>query len=95
MPDPPLQITHELVTRIHPLPVFPSAEEVLLALPEKARTKNLRYNCQLIEYKLDNPRIYPLVGCARLEHAHFKCTVVIDGGIEVVYIDRDHLIPQK
>jgi RNA polymerase sigma factor (sigma-70 family) len=76
-------------------PTFPSAEEVLLALPEKARTKNLRHDCQLIEYKLNEPKIYPLVGRARLEHAHFKCTAVTDDGIEVVYIDRDHLIPLK
>jgi len=77
------------------LETFPSAEEVLLALPEKTRTKNFRGNCQLVKYQLDDAKYYPLVGRARLEHAHFKCTVVTDDGTEVVYVNHARLIRQK
>jgi len=84
---------------IHPidahLETFPTAEEIVLALPEKTRTKNFRCNCLLLKYQLDDEKNYPLVGRARLEHAHFKCTVVTDDGTEVVYINHDHLILQK
>jgi RNA polymerase sigma factor (sigma-70 family) len=74
----------------------PTAEEILRALPAKARPKDARIQCELLNYKLDDARDYPGVGRARLVHVHFKCTVSTEGGgVEIVYIDRDHLIPQK
>jgi RNA polymerase sigma factor (sigma-70 family) len=60
--------------------------------------------------KTDPPRFFPLIGVARLHHCHWKCTVyyreVIETSspfllrlsrprVEVVYIDRNCLIPMK
>lgn len=74
----------------------PTAEEILRALPAKARPKDARIQCELLNCQLDAPKFYTLVGSARLAHVHFKCTVSTDGGgVEIVYIDRDHLISQK
>jgi RNA polymerase sigma factor (sigma-70 family) len=60
--------------------------------------------------RVDPPRFYPMVGIAQLRHCHWKCTVhfteTIKGElpfpygltrprVEVVYIDRDTLVPVK
>jgi hypothetical protein len=62
---------------------------------------------RLVE-KVDPPRSYPLVGEAQLHHCHWKCTVsyreVVESRypyplrttrprVEVVYIDKDYLVP--
>jgi len=62
---------------------------------------------ELIADYLDPPRHLPLVGPVQVHHAHWKCTVYFeeithvgypiphqirtDDGIEVLYIDKDHL----
>ena len=70
----------------------PSSEDILRRVPVRVRPKNARTQCELLKYQVDAPRYYPLVGPASLAHAHFKCTVFIDDRIEIVYLDRDHLI---
>ena len=62
---------------------------------------------ELIADYVDPVRFYPLVGPAQLHHAHYKCTVYFEevtqvgwpvphqikteNGMEVLYIDKDHL----
>ena len=62
---------------------------------------------ELIADYVDPPRVVPMVGPAQLHHAHYKCTVYFeeitqvgwpiphqiktDDGIEILYIDKDHL----
>jgi hypothetical protein len=62
---------------------------------------------ELIADYVDPVRHFPLVGPAQLHHAHYKCTVYfeevthvgwpiphqirIEDGIQVLYIDKDHL----
>jgi len=62
---------------------------------------------ELIADYVDPVRHYPLVGPAQLHHAHYKCTVYFEevthvgwpiphqvrteDGIQVLYIDKDHL----
>jgi RNA polymerase sigma factor (sigma-70 family) len=60
--------------------------------------------------QVDPPRFFPLVGKAELHHLHWKCTVyykeTVECGypyparttrprVEVVYIDKDYLVPTK
>lgn len=96
----------------------PSDDEVMQAL-EKARPvrggipllhEKQRNNVQIVKEKIadytDPPRFIPLIGMARLHHAHYKCTVyfserTINGwpvpytledkeSVEVLYIDHNH-----
>ena len=62
---------------------------------------------ELIADYVDPPRVMPLVGPVQLHHAHYKCTVYFEevthvgwpvphtiensNGMEVIYIDLDHL----
>jgi hypothetical protein len=62
---------------------------------------------ELLADYVDPPRVMPLVGPVQLHHAHYKCTVYFEeithvgwpipyqikneDGMEVLYIDRDHL----
>jgi len=95
----------------------PSDDEVMRALPHdpagglyflaETHRNNVRIVKELIVDRLDDPRVYPLVGPARLKHCHYKCTVYFDEvtrsywpvpftsedqSQEVVYIDKDYLI---
>ncbi len=95
----------------------PSDDEVMRALPDspaggfaflmETHRNNVRIVKELIVDRLDEPRVYPLVGPARLKHCHYKCTVYYDKVMrsywpipfthndqtqEVVYIDKDYLI---
>jgi hypothetical protein len=60
--------------------------------------------------QVDEPRFFPLVGTASLHHQHWKCTVryteTVEYGYpfparakrprtEVVYIDKDYLVPTR
>jgi hypothetical protein len=60
--------------------------------------------------QVDRPRFFPLVGEAELHHCHWKCTVYSNETVEssypyplrtkrprveVVYIDKDYLVPIK
>ena len=96
----------------------PSDDEVMHAL-ESARPvqggvpflwEKQRNNVRIIKEKIadyvDPPRFYPLIGPAKLHHAHYKCTIYFDErttigypvphtlhdkeAIEVVYIDHNH-----
>jgi RNA polymerase sigma factor (sigma-70 family) len=73
---------------------LPSGEEVLKAMPKgQALPRNLRIRCELVAFRLQPPRFFPIVGQAQLATAHFKCTVASDQSKEVVvYIDKDKLI---
>ena len=62
---------------------------------------------ELIADNVDPPRVVPMIGPAQLHHAHYKCTVYYEevtqvgwplphqvkteNGMEVLYIDKDHL----
>ena len=95
----------------------PSDEAVMKALPDspaggfaffkETHRNNVRIVKELIVDRLDDPRVYPLVGPARQKHCHYKCTVYYDKVIrsywpipftsedqsqEVVYIDKNYLI---
>jgi hypothetical protein len=96
----------------------PSDDEVMQAL-ESARPvqggipliyERQRNDVRIIKEKIadyvDPPRFYPLIGPARLHHAHYKCTVYFEEkqiigypvphtlhdreAVEVLYIDHNH-----
>ena len=68
--------------------------------------KNVRIIKEKIADYVDPPRVYPLIGPARLHHAHYKCTVyysevnwagwpvphrtIDEDAVEIIYIDKDH-----
>src|SRR5262249_31015153 len=71
---------------------------------------NVQIVTELLVDKVDPPRFFPLVGPAQLHHCHWKCTVyyteTVESGypfpfrcvkprVEVVYIDRDQLLPTR
>lgn len=97
----------------------PSDDQVMRAL-ERARTTQgglpfleeiQRNNVRIVKEKIadyvDKPRVYPVVGPARLHHVHYKCIVYFtevtrvgwpvpytttdEEAQEVIYIDLDHL----
>ena len=95
----------------------PRDDEVIRALPDdpagglaffaETHRNNVRIVVEPMVDRLDECRMFPLVGPARLHHCHYKCTVYYDKNIrsdwpipfshndqvqEVVYIDHDHLI---
>ena len=95
----------------------PSDDQIIRALPEdvaggiaflqETQRNNVRIVVERLVDRLDEVKVYPLVGPARLHHCHWKCTVYYDKTIrsywpipfvhvdqtqEVVYIDKDHLI---
>ena len=96
----------------------PSDDEVMHAL-EKARPvqggipllyEKQRNDVRIVKEKIadyvDPPRFYPLIGPAKLHHAHYKCTIYFEEkttigypvphtlhdreAVEVVYIDHNH-----
>lgn len=102
-------------------PIFcvdpPSDDQVMRSLPDdvsggiaflqETQRNNVRIVVEPIVDRLDECKVYPLVGPARLHHCHYKCTVYYDKTIrsywpipfthvdqtqDVVYIDKDHLI---
>jgi len=95
----------------------PSPDEVMRALPDNitggvpfiAETyrNNVRIVVEPIVDHLEDCRVYPMVGPARLHKCHYKCTIYYeetkrsdwpipfshtDQRQEVVYVDHDHLI---
>ena len=96
----------------------PSDDEVMRAIEEihptnkgwpflhEVQISNVRIVKEKTVDKTDDPRVYPLIGPARLHHVHYKCTVyftkttrvgwpiphtlVDEEVIEVVHIDKDH-----
>jgi RNA polymerase sigma factor (sigma-70 family) len=97
-------------------PCPPSHAEVLRALPPLPRSVPYIYEAfrddvkvanELLVDTIDLPRLFPLVGRARLHHCHWKCTVSWSERVEsaypfavqvrrprvaVIYVDKDHLI---
>jgi hypothetical protein len=95
----------------------PSEDQVMRAMPndpaggfaffQETQINNVRIVVEPLVDRLDDCKVYPLVGPARLHHCHYKCTIYYDKTIraywpvpfthtdqsqEVVYIDKDHLI---
>ncbi|MFM7056350.1 MAG: hypothetical protein ACKO2P_05440 [Planctomycetota bacterium] len=95
----------------------PSEDQVIRAMPSDAaggvaffqetQINNVRIVVEPLVDRLDDCKVYPLVGPARLHHCHYKCTIYYDKtirsywpipfthtdeSVEVVYIDKDHLI---
>jgi hypothetical protein len=95
----------------------PSEDQVMRALPDtpaggvaffqETQINNVKIVVTPLVDRLDDCKVYPLVGPARLHHCHYKCEVFYDKTIraywpipfthteqamEVVYIDKDHLI---
>jgi hypothetical protein len=95
----------------------PSEDQVMRSLPnspaggfaffEETQYNNVRIVVEPMVDRLDDCKVYPLVGPCRLHHCHYKCTVYYDKtiraywpvpfshtdqSVEVVYIDKDHLI---
>jgi hypothetical protein len=78
-----------------------------LPLLHEVQLNNVRIVVDLIEDKVDPPRVYPLIGPARLHHCRYKCSVyfsevtrvgwpipyttVNEDAQEVIYIDHSHL----
>ena len=97
----------------------PGEGEVLRALPQVPRAvpgvfEVFRDDFQMVAERLvnriDPPRVFPLVGEAKLHHNAWKCTVFYNetveygypfparttrGRVEVVYIDKDYLVPAR
>ncbi|MCA9058840.1 MAG: hypothetical protein KDA85_10080 [Planctomycetaceae bacterium] len=102
-------------------PIFcqdlPSEDQVMRALPDdpaggvaffqEMQRNNVKIVVEQLVDRLDECKVYPLVGPARLHHCHYKCTVYYDRVVrsywpipfthvdqteEVVYIDKDYLI---
>jgi hypothetical protein len=45
---------------------------------------------KLVDF-IDPPRVFPMVGLARLHHSHYKCTIWSDKDeVDAVYLDRTH-----
>ena len=95
----------------------PSPDEVMRSLPDstsggyaflaETSRNNVRIVVEPIVDRVDDCKMYPMVGPARLHHCHYKCTVYYDKTIrshwpipfshtdqtqDVVYIDHDNLI---
>ncbi|MGV2335923.1 MAG UNVERIFIED_CONTAM: hypothetical protein LVR18_18000 [Planctomycetaceae bacterium] len=95
----------------------PSEDQVMRAMPSDAaggfaffqetQINNVKIVVEPLVDRLDDCKVYPLVGPARLHHCHYKCTIYYDKtvrsywpipfthtdeSVEVVYIDKDHLI---
>ena len=102
-------------------PIFcvdpPSKDQVMRAMPDtgaggfaffqETSLNNVRIVVEPIVDRLDECKVYPLVGPCRLHHCHYKCTIFfdktirsywpipfthVDQSVEVIYIDKDHLI---
>jgi RNA polymerase sigma factor (sigma-70 family) len=73
---------------------IPSAEEVLRALPKgQPLPRNPRIKCELVGFRLEAPKFFPIVGPAQLATVQFKCTVTNEQGKDVVvYIEKEDLI---
>ena len=97
----------------------PTHDEIMRKLEESHRTEgglpllyevqrnNVRIAVDLIEDRVDRPRIYPLIGAAQQHLCRWKCTVyfeevtrvgwpipyttVNEDAQEVIYIDHNHL----
>jgi hypothetical protein len=95
----------------------PSEDQVMRAMPndpaggfaffQETQMNNVRIVVEPLVDRLDDCKVYPLVGPCRLHHCHYKCTVYydktiraywpvpfthVDQSVEVLYIDKDHLI---
>ncbi len=76
----------------------PSEAAILRACSSADRAElgdDLRVFCELISYRLEGPRFYPLVGEAKLAKAHYKCLVQGSRGQKVLYVDRDQLVLEQ
>ena len=88
-------------------PVLDPVEGDGFAFFEETQWNNVRIVVEPMVDRLDECKVYPLVGPCRLHHCHYKCTVYYDKtiraywpvpfshtdeSVEVVYIDKDHLI---
>ncbi|HEY7330724.1 MAG TPA: RNA polymerase sigma factor [Gemmataceae bacterium] len=71
---------------------------------------NIQLVTERLSREVEQPRLYPLVGEAELIHGHWKCTVFYSetvkyvypfparttrARVEVVYIDKDYLVPTR
>jgi RNA polymerase sigma factor (sigma-70 family) len=94
----------------------PTTEEVLRVLPYAARRvpgiyeefrDDVNVTIEVLLDKINEPRLYPLLGRAQLHQRHFKCTVCYTETVastypvpfrsrrprvEVVYIDKDYFL---
>lgn len=86
---------------------LPQKEAGFLASLSQAERKEIRVDVKKIADSTGDCKFYPLVGNARLKKSCYKCTVdfgktrwsdwpfpfwKVHPTLEVVYIDRDHLI---
>jgi hypothetical protein len=78
-----------------------------LPMVHDIQRNNVRITKELLQDRIDPPRVYPLIGPAQLHHAQWKCnvyftevthigwpipyTVKNEDAQEVIYIDHDHL----
>jgi RNA polymerase sigma factor (sigma-70 family) len=91
------------------LQALPKRPDRVAAILKVSRTDVTIVTEQLVK-QVDPPRLYPQVGVAELHHCHWKCTVyyteIVESSypfpvstkrprVEVVYIDRDCLVPIK
>ena len=97
----------------------PGEDEVLRALPQVPRgipgvfevsRDDINVVAERLVHRVDPPRVFPLLGKAKLHHNAWKCTVFYNETVEtsyphparatrrrveVVYIDKDYLVPAK
>jgi protein involved in polysaccharide export with SLBB domain len=71
----------------------PSMEDVARVLSRSwgsAEVKRVRF--LVVSHRVEEPRMYPLVGRARLARTGWRCTVLGEKGSEIVHIEREYLI---
>ena len=78
-----------------------------VAFFQETSMNNVKIVVEPLVDRLDDCKVYPLFGPCRQHHCHYKCTMYydktiraywpipfthVDQSVEVVYIDKDHLI---
>ncbi len=86
---------------------MPNTPEGGFAFFQETQFNNVKIVVEPLVDRLDDCKVYPLAGPCRLHHCHYKCTIYYDKtiraywpipfshtdqSVEVVYIDKDHLI---
>lgn len=76
---------------VEPSPRFLSEEEIQASL--RPNEKILHIQSEVILFRVEPVRFFPLVGNARLVLNRYKYIVDTDQGQWTLYVDRDYLIP--
>jgi hypothetical protein len=94
-PDEGTKITSGAITFRLPF-TLPNKARILAAAPKtKANLEPKTVDCELVSYRVEPEKFYPLVGAARLSQARFKCKVTWKGQAaaqDVYFLEHEQLI---